>query len=42
MFKTHGLTHLQLAVSDLERSKTFYCEGLGMTVSFTVTFTTAA
>ena len=34
MIKTHGLTHLHLAVRDLQRSLEFYQGVFGMTVHF--------
>ncbi len=34
MIKTQGLTHIHLAVGDLERSLKFYCDVFGMQVRF--------
>ena len=36
MIKSQGLTHIQIAVSDLERSMKFYCDIFGMQVRFWV------
>jgi len=34
MIRTHGLTHVQLVVSDLDRSLRFYTEVFGMTEQY--------